>query len=422
MNDKRTEILRRFVIIQQNHWAIYPIVYFLMVAVSVRDGISTPGYVAWTLLGILSFGLYLIRSLARNQWVALILHLMMAALVIVMHESNSAYKFIFLFTGLFYCFYSYVKKCGRDEAGRVLTVMVPVVISGASLLCTAIMKIDGYTDQMIIILIVNIVLYFLAIFTERFHDYIKLNRHSIGYMPTQSIFGEDMKMLAVFMTGLGLLFVIIVKLKKINVIMDRVVDVMLGGLGIFLQKLLRMFQRDNTGFNEPDQMGELFGTIAQPDQATNPFWDLLFNILFYVMLIYIVFKVFKALGSVVGFFMHFPGLGKEEEQEEEEEVEEVTESIRVSPVRKLQFFQVLSPEKQIRRSFKNRVSASREVISGTEQTGYLDLYTARECAQKLESRSFGDLYEKARYSPYECTGADAKLMKQICQHLKKNRR
>ncbi len=43
----------------------------------------------------------------------------------------------------------------------------------------------------------------------------------------------------------------------------------------------------------------------------------------------------------------------------------------------------------------------------------LGLYTAREWERKLEVNGMAELYERARYSDREITGADVKRMKEI---------
>ena len=49
----------------------------------------------------------------------------------------------------------------------------------------------------------------------------------------------------------------------------------------------------------------------------------------------------------------------------------------------------------------------------------MELYTARECADIMETTEAAGIYEKARYSPFECTAEDVKKMKNACKSNEK---
>lgn len=60
--------------------------------------------------------------------------------------------------------------------------------------------------------------------------------------------------------------------------------------------------------------------------------------------------------------------------------------------------------------------ASQDRIASEGKRSDMELYTARECSEILKVPQMGDLYEKARYSPYECTVEDVKNMKNVCKN------
>ncbi len=62
------------------------------------------------------------------------------------------------------------------------------------------------------------------------------------------------------------------------------------------------------------------------------------------------------------------------------------------------------------------VSAEKEFIASKKKKDTLEWYTARECANIRELSVMADLYEKARYSPSECTMEDVKKMKETCKN------
>lgn len=75
-------------------------------------------------------------------------------------------------------------------------------------------------------------------------------------------------------------------------------------------------------------------------------------------------------------------------------------------------FTALSPRERIRKLYKKKLTAATARMDAGDKSG-LGLYTAREWERKLEVNGMAELYERARYSDQEITGADVKRMKEI---------
>ena len=75
----------------------------------------------------------------------------------------------------------------------------------------------------------------------------------------------------------------------------------------------------------------------------------------------------------------------------------------------------MNPALRIRRRFRKKVLSEEKKIAEAGKKDRMELYTARECSGILENTEMGNLYEKARYSPYECTPEDVKRMKNLCK-------
>lgn len=79
-------------------------------------------------------------------------------------------------------------------------------------------------------------------------------------------------------------------------------------------------------------------------------------------------------------------------------------------------WEFLTPAQKIRRRYKKKVLDSKEFIVSKGKKDCMEWYTARECGIILDRPGMSELYEKARYSPYECTAEDVKRMKDACKN------
>jgi hypothetical protein len=111
-----------------------------------------------------------------------------------------------------------------------------------------------------------------------------------------------------------------------------------------------------------------------------------------------------------------------EAEEEELGVEDIHEStVETEKVQRRSIknmWEFLTPAQKIRRRYKKRVLDSKELIASKGKRDCMEWYTARECGTILERPTMSDIYEKARYSPYECTADDVKNMKNACKNSK----
>ena len=78
----------------------------------------------------------------------------------------------------------------------------------------------------------------------------------------------------------------------------------------------------------------------------------------------------------------------------------------------------LSPYERVRKLYKKKVqSCALELIEDTDEIKVekLSLFTARECADKLQLSALADIYEHTRYSGRETTKETVRQMKDVCR-------
>ena len=102
------------------------------------------------------------------------------------------------------------------------------------------------------------------------------------------------------------------------------------------------------------------------------------------------------------------------ENAEAVDLREKCELERSSQRKHRSLFSALSPQERIRKLYKKKLLASASGMTEDDRNR-LDIYTAREWGRKLDCRGMSDIYEQARYSRREMTGAEVKRMKEACK-------
>lgn len=414
MNDQKITLFRKFLVIQQNHWALYTMLYLLMVLLAIKDHAEAPRTGIWLIIGCIPFMLYLVRKYLNKFWLFWGTHILTIAAVLVLPESNGLYKLIFSGMGVLYCVNSVLKRNKDDETEHIVPIVIPISMIFIAMICFEVTKNFDYQRNFIYLLITNLALFFITGFVDRFWEFLRVNKHSVGYMPVKSIFAENVKAILFFLGVMSVLFLLIFHFEEMNQLMKQVNHAVGIVASVVLKFILNLFEKkeDREGIMEgdADTISAIEKVVQQPQ--SNPIWNMIFFILIILAVAYVLFKIISILPMLLKLFR----LPKEavEEQEETEDVLEISEDIRSNRKRGFRLFQNLSPEERIRKRFKKKIQTSQEFISSEGRRTEMELYTARECSDILEVNEIGDIYEKARYSPYECTVEDVKNMKSAC--------
>lgn len=419
MNDKQITLFRRFVVMQQNHWALYTILYLMMIFSAIKEQAEAPRIIMWLIIGFIPFLLCLVRNYLNKFPIFWGTHILMIVAVLLLPEPNWLYKLIFSGMGIFYCVNSILKRDKKDDMEHMVPIAVPVAVIFIAMISFEFLKNYDYQRNYIYLFILNLVLFFIAKFVDRFWEYLRVNRHSVGYMPVKSIFLEDVKAIVFFLVVMSIFFLLILHFEDMNRLMKYVTHYLGIAATAIVKFLLDMFKRnrmEESVTDEDESSTSVVENIVQQTQD-NPIANIILFILVILAVAYVLFKIISILPMLLKLF-RLPK-ESEEEQEETEDVLEISENIRSNRKKSFRLFQTLSPEERIRRRFKKKIQTSQEFISSEGRRTEMELYTARECSDILEVDEIGDIYEKARYSPYECTAEDVKNMKNACTLVRK---
>ena len=269
---------------------------------------------------------------------------------------------------------------------------------------------------------VNLFFFGIATYVDRYTRFLQMNRHSVGYIPAKSIFLSGLSMVGSFLAVAAAVLTMIANAGRIN------------ELGVYIKKqllkllkfILSPLQGGMGEQTEPVQEAEeqlqekLLETIIEEKPETSIIWDILIFIFFGVVLLVLLYNIVKLVFYLLNL-LKLPDVAvpQEEESEDIREKRDIVEKLYKR--KRVNLFGILSPAERIRRRYRRRTSAGRSIITAKGKKDNLALYTARECAEMLSAPEMGTIYEKARYSPYECTDEDVKEMKIACKGVKNDR-
>ena len=128
----------------------------------------------------------------------------------------------------------------------------------------------------------------------------------------------------------------------------------------------------------------------------------------------VIFLIRKFI-QVIRKYMHLQFSERTSQSEEDAfDFREKCELEKSADKERKSLFSALSPKERIRKLYKKKVlqSAAGKV---EEDRSRLGLYTAKEWEEKLETEGMAEIYQLARYSGREMTGAEVKKMKEACR-------
>ncbi|MDR2043043.1 MAG: hypothetical protein LBQ15_01485 [Clostridium sp.] len=254
-----------------------------------------------------------------------------------------------------------------------------------------------------------------------FHDYLKhyrlfleFNGSSTGYMPQREM----------LRSGLGLVF--LYSLFGVSVLFLSAggqwlsaVPTQLGNLLLWL--LRRLFAllgngeeevgAEETGAEEPVDLRQEAMQLEPGESFW--LWEVLENILLAATVAVLAALAFYGVWKLIRYLMsRFRFRGKQQGVRTET-AQEVREKCGIArkQARPRDFLAFLRPGEQIRRIYKKKVWERRERLP--KEPVLLAAYTAKECAARCDLPGLAALYEKARYSPEECTPEDVRRARKL---------
>lgn len=415
MNIKRIEILNELLTEQMNHWLLFPLPLTVMGVVNKVIGMGNPCLLLWILCSLIPPIYFLLRYKIKNLILFLLAHLCVVAIVFAISGETILTRIVCTA-----CVIGYLVQSSllRLKQKTVFTDGIPLIFGvGLSAFMTLFQYYQGtrgWENYYILSLIAGIALYFIIYFIEHYLNFLSMNQSSAGFLPAAEMFHSGMGLvLGYTLLGTGIL-IFSTQFEWLASILKPLKDLLL--------KFLRfLFSRTSKPEEIVDPIVEEMPSGSMGDMGLPPaedsFW--LWEVLEAIMIVAFCIALMVGIGvllwklfKLIQKHMMYQYQQQEMDTGEAYDLREKCEIEKDSDRKVWNLFRALSPRERIRKLYKKKLAAA-AVRMDTPDKENLDLFTAREWERKLALNGMADLYEQARYSNREITGADVKQMKEL---------
>lgn len=420
MTIKQVKSLHNFIMILQNHWSIYIIVYMLLVLAGQIYQVSLAHWFIWLGLGMLPLVFNKLKYKCKHKALRYPIYAAVLFVVYMLKTPHITYTYIYLLCVGYYCVNAEWYDWSKEDSAEYKPIPLVVVILMAVVVIFVFQWVRVFELQRTILylLIWNVMLYSIASYVNKYVKFLDLNKHSIGYMPIKSVLGSGILSMLGFSSIMAVILTLVASigtmgdiLQYIRAYIRRINNKIAQWLKEWIKKWLNY---DQNQMNIPD----LEGNISQmPYDNLDDKWSVLDIVLAVVVGILAVYALYQVIRCIIYFLKFMLRKGEKETVFLQEDVKEKSDVVEKIPQRKREsWLDAITPAQRIRRRFRRKVLNEQKHIYDADKRKRMELYTARECAEILEVSEAGSIYEKARYSPFECTAEDVKRMKNACKN------
>lgn len=414
MTKKQLYSINKIMNTQQCHWAFFPIVYLFMLIIPTNPIHPGVPMLIWFTLGCFPYMFSVVKSATNNTGIFLGIHLIALVYTIVLPVPHQVCKIAYVGCTFLYCAYSiFFKYSQQEESGKTIPLSVSFGITFVMLLLLQYYHMYEQQRFFVNIFVVNVFVYCLTKYVENYCEFLRVNKYSVGYMPVKKIFYSGMGGMAIFASVMSMILLVVANLGEMN----DAVNSFLRFCGNIVREIKLQFRQGTSEeYSVMEEAGgEVSQYLSQESGEMAPIWDILATVVFLLVVVFVFYKVITLLPYIFGFFK-MPVEAAEDDLGIED-VHESTVEVEQLPRRSFKkMWEFLTPAQKIRRRYKKKVLDSKEFIVSKGKKDCMEWYTARECGIILDRPGMSELYEKARYSPYECTAEDVKRMKDACKN------
>lgn len=414
--------LRKFIISQQNHWVFFGAAYFFMVVAPVNPVKPGLPMLIWFTIGCFPFMFYMVKKATDSTVWFWSVHLLAVLFAVLIPTPHAVCKIAYVGFTMLYCIYSVFFRYSKEGAeDKAIPILASAGITFTLLLLLQFFRMYEYQRIIVNIFVVNIFLYCLAHYVQNYTNFLSVNRHSVGYMPVKQIFHAGVGGMGIFAFLMSAVLLLVANLGEMNDVVHSIFRI----LGKIIRKLMSYFKGrtvEEPGSEEAavEEVSEFVSGIMEADEVnTWAIWDILVTVFFWLIMVYVVYKIITLIPYILRFFKAPLQMSSEEEISVTDIVESVENVDKMPRKGVMTLWDSLTPVQRIRKRFKKKILEEKDYIASKGKKDCMEWYTARECGNILDLSEMSDLYEKARYSPYECTMEDAKKMKEVCKISKK---
>lgn len=404
-------LVREFLITQMNHWVLF------MMAVTILglSGNEKPDIIRWCLLSIFPGLLYLIRRKLSKVLPFTISHTALAVIMwFLLKSSNMTAAVLFTLCLVFYLVNSvYIKVCSDNDMNRPLPPAVAVAIGALALF---IQHSQGHQDWDIyymIPLVVFLCFYYLCYYMEKYLYFVRVNESSTGHMPKAEIFRSGIGLTTIFTLFGAAVFLMAANVEWFSVILAKIREA--------LYALLKMLSTGASVLEEvpwAEAAVDESGFMELQEYAQSHWiWEVLGKVFLVMMTGILLFLLLLCIYRIIKVLVRFLKEGFDKKkipaENKTEAVVDIREKIVISKSKKERKsrFGFLTAQEKIRRIYQKAVVRRKSDMAAGDVI-FPGIFTARELDEMMDLGELTGLYEKARYSHYECTKEDVKEAKQ----------
>lgn len=416
MNTKRIEIANEILTEQMNHWLLFPLVLTFMGVVNKMFGMGDPALLAWVLCSLIPLAFFVFRCKLENLLLFLLAHLGTAVLVFVFSGQSILTRVLCTACVAGYMIQSFLLRLKQDTVFTTgFHPMFGVGLAAVAALFQYYQGTRGWENYYNFSLIAAITLFFIIYFINHYLHFLSMNQSSAGYLPAPEMFRSGMGLILVYtLLGAGIL-VISMQFEWLAGILTPIRDLLLSFLR-FLVSLISPSEEfpDSIIEEAAPSAQEGMGNMPLPLGETFWLWKVLEVILLAAFGIAVVIGIYRLLRSLFKLLLKYMVFHHREKTVDTGEAIDVREKCEIEKdagKKSWNPFSALSYRERIRKLYKKKLAAT-TARTDVEGKDHPELYTAREWERKLALSGMADLYEQARYSDQEITGADVKQMKE----------
>lgn len=418
MTIKQVKTIHNYIMIFQNHWCFYIVIYMLLMVAGKNYRVPGVHWLIWLGIVILPYVFSKLKGMKKGKGLRYPIYLLALLAVYMMPVPHITYTIIYLVAVAYYCVITEMYDWTKEDSSeyKPIPIVIIMIMSLVVVFIFQYLKLYEYQRNVIYILIWNMILYSVASYVNKYMKFLELNRHSVGYMPIKTVLGSGVISMLGFSSMLSILLIVVANIGQMGDVLQYIRR-FLKFLGEKLREFLKRFRKE-PGEGPEMEAVDMGGTMEQVSLPSvpenNSVWDTILVILLGIVLLWIAYKVIRMVLEFLNNLFAFSGDGVQMKKEEDiHERSDVVEKLEVT--KKEGFFTAMNPALRIRRRFRKKVLSEEKRIVEVGKRDRMELYTARECSGIMENTELGNLYEKARYSPYECTAEDVKRMKSLCK-------
>ena len=419
--EKALTIFREIIVTQTNHWSLFALSYGLSVMLSEVYSIMRLNLICWGIMGLGLIANYFIRIKTRKMIVSVLLH--MLTFIGMSLTGFTEFEYLILHAGFafFYCVLSIVKQHGGlEQEDESFSIPVISILICVPFFILTIQQYENITTIYRNLLICLFTMFFMQHYFGRYARFVKLNEYSAGFFPKSEIMGAGLKGVIIYVGISAGAFFAIANMDSLtefgNFIKNK--------LGKFIRDWLRKIfsgSEPDPKVSNPLDYNDFDSLTAKLGQGETRDVSLLGTIIEKALWLLVVFLIllllYRLIKKILGFFnmkLDRPDIIVDDVVTDVRESCDAV-SLKEKKVKEKRFF--LTPREKVRRSFKNTAKEKCFRITRSGDKKALGFKTSGECASAVEVPELSELYDRARYSDYEITEADAAQMKKICDKL-----